>query len=118
MDVVPMSPRVRFKSFSESASESNSASAKAIAKFRQQHRARLQTEALNDTESKEHLVIFQENIRKKSRTTNLEEEKKRNIDYDESVLGKVNRNLFINPLDSLAVLSRDPHLIIFAPVVY
>ena len=90
-DVSSTSPRVRFSS----ESESNSVSAQRNSKFRQHHRARLQRDSgpLCDSETqKEHLKLFQENIRKQSRTTNVEEEKKRNIDYDESVLGMVNSN--------------------------
>ena len=53
-------------------------------------RVRLNTEAIYAACSqKNHLEEFQENVRQKSRTTNLEEEKLRNIDYDESILGMV-----------------------------
>ena len=54
------------------------------------HRVRLQTEALHASCAQTgHLEAFQENVRMKNRTTNLEEEKLRNIDYDESILGMV-----------------------------
>ena len=59
------------------------------------HRVRLQTEALHASCAQTgHLEAFQENVRIKNRTTNLEEEKLRNIDYDESILGMVRIYVF------------------------
>ena len=46
------------------------------------------------TSQTDHLKAFQEDVRLKSRPTNLEEEKKRNIDYDESILGMVCKTFF------------------------
>ena len=57
-------------------------------------RIRLATEILHSSPSEsDHLKAFQENVRIKSRATNLEEEKKRNIDFDESILGMVHFEL-------------------------
>ena len=61
---------------------------------RPSRRVRLNTEAIFSSYSQQdQLEAFQENVRQKSRTTNLEEEKLRNIDYDESVLGMVHFEL-------------------------
>lgn len=63
---------------------------------RRGHRVRLHTEAIHASFSQtDRLIAFQENVRNRSRTTNLEEEKTRNIDFDESILGMV-RMLTLN----------------------
>ena len=67
---------------------------------RRGHRVRLHTEAIHASFSQtDRLIAFQENVRNMSRTTNLEEEKNRNIDFDESILGMVRiftRNILIS----------------------
>ena len=70
---------------------------------RRGHRVRLHTEAIHASFSQtDCLIAFQENVRNRSRTTNLEEEKNRNIDFDESILGMV-RIITINTYISLAI---------------
>ena len=99
------SPRVRFDS-PPSSSEHNSEKNK-VSRFRKTgHRARHQTEIFEDypCSPTDHLMAFRENIRKKSRTANLEEEMKRNIGFDESILGMVS---FKNTLGQRLILAHN-----------
>ena len=85
------SPRIRFDS-TPSSSVSNSSTLDS--KYRHNRRMRLQSELLHDPLMQtNHLIAFQEDVKLKSRTTNLEDEKKRNVDYDESILGMVHLEL-------------------------